>query len=219
VRHLVLPIPRTGRSHGCTSLFAYVQRRLLQPWRFRHASFRRVRDVGGAATGLRFRQVDDVAQLRPGLVALVRRVVPPWLRDHAEDIVHSAIAQVIERGNPERSPSYLMRAAHNAAIDEIRRRIRRPEIGIEHDGEAHAVQAKTPDPARSTVSREIDRAIRACLAALAAPRRAAVMLFLLGYSRSEAEAMSRWGKKRTEHLTYRGLADMRDCLGAKGIAP
>src|SRR5262245_7676639 len=79
---------------------------------------------GRPGPGLRFRPVDDVAQLRPGLVALVRRVVPPWLRDQAEDIAHSAIAQVIERGNPDRAPSYLMRAAHNAAIDEIRRRIR-----------------------------------------------------------------------------------------------
>jgi RNA polymerase sigma-70 factor (ECF subfamily) len=151
-------------------------------------------------------------------VALVRRIVPPWLRDHAEDIAHAAIAQVIERGNPDRSPSYLMRAAHNAAIDEIRRRIRRPETGID-DGEAQAVVAQTLDPARRMASLEIDRAIRACLAALAGPRRAAVVLFLLGHSRAEVEAMSSWGKKRTEHLTYRGLADMRDCLGAKGIAP
>jgi RNA polymerase sigma-70 factor (ECF subfamily) len=163
--------------------------------------------------------VDDVAQLRPALVALVRRVVPPWLRDHAEDIAHAAIAQVIERGNPDRSPSYLLKSAHNAAIDEIRRRIRRPEVGIDDDGDAHAVEAGTADPARRAESREIDRAIRACLAALASPRRAAVMLFLLGYSRAEVEAMSRWGKKRTEHLTYRGLADMRECLGTKGISP
>ena len=200
-------------------MFVYVQQRLLQPDMAPQGAFPEGRRRRGRKYRLTIPPVDDVGQLRPGLVALVRRVVPPWLRDHAADIAHNAIAQVIERGNPDRSPSYLMRAAHNAAIDEIRRRIRRPEVAIEDDGEAHAVEAKTPDPARATSSRELDRAIRACLAALASPRRVAVMLFLLGYSRAEAEALSRWGKKRTEHLTYRGLADMRECLGAKGMAP
>ena len=166
---------------------------------------------------------DDLATIRPALVALVRRVVPAWLRDHADDIVQSAIAQVLEHLKSERgdfgvASSYLMRAAHNAAIDEIRRRMRRPEATMD-DAVADAIDARTPGPGRMAESGEIDRAIRSCLATLAPPRRAAVVLFLLGYSRTETESMSGWGRKRTEHLTYRGLADMRRCLSAKGVAP
>jgi RNA polymerase sigma-70 factor (ECF subfamily) len=167
---------------------------------------------------------DELTQLRPALVALVRRVVPRWLRDQSDDIVQSAIAQVLERvqskgGDFGVASSYLMRAAHNAAIDEIRRRMRRPEVPMEDDAGADAMQTRTPGPGRMAESSEIDRAIRACLATLAAPRRAAVMLFLYGYSLLETEAMSGWGRKRAEHLTYRGLADMKRCLEAKGIAP
>jgi DNA-directed RNA polymerase specialized sigma24 family protein len=79
------------------------------------------------------------------------------------------VAQLRPAGNPDRSPSYLLKAAHNAAIDEIRRRIRRPEVGIEDDGEAHAVEAGAADPARRAESREIDRAIR--LSACSSPPR------------------------------------------------
>lgn len=166
---------------------------------------------------------DDFASLRPGLIAVVRRVLPLWLRDQAEDLVQAAIVQVLERlraegGNLEVSSSYLMRAAHNAAIDEIRRRFRRPEVAMEEKTTAD-VPAGGAGPARRAESREVDREIRACLGTLAPPRRAAVVLFLLGYSLAETEAMSGWGRKRSEHLTYRGLDDMRRCLTAKGIAP
>ena len=163
-------------------------------------------------------RADELAGLRPGLVALVRRVLPPWLRDQAEDIVQSSIARVLERGDLRAPSSYLTRAAHNAAIDEIRRRIRRPEVAMDEEAAA-TTESRSPDPGREAESREIDRAVRACLAMLAGARRAAVVLFLLGHSREEVEAMSGWGKKRVEHLTYRGLADMRGCLESKGIAP
>jgi RNA polymerase sigma-70 factor (ECF subfamily) len=44
-------------------------------------------------------------------------------------------------------------------------------------------------------------------------------MFLLGYSLIDTERMSGWSRKRSEHLTYRGLADMRRCLASKGIEP
>lgn len=166
----------------------------------------------------------ELSSIRPRLLSLVRRVCPRWLAHQAEDIVQSAIVQVLERSGRERggfevSSSYLMRAAHNAAVDEIRRRFRRPEVaaGDEESGMEHEASAAGPE--RQAQSRQIDAAIRSCLALLARPRRAAVMLFLLGYSLAETERMSGWSRKRSEHLTYRGLADMRRCLTSKGMEP
>jgi RNA polymerase sigma-70 factor, ECF subfamily len=166
----------------------------------------------------------DFATIRPQLLSLVRRVCPWWLANQAEDIVQSAMLGVLEHSGKngevtEVSTSYLMRAAHNAAVDEIRRRFRRPEVeaGDEHglvDQEAHA-----PDPQREVEAREIHRAIRACLAALLGPRRTAVTLYLLGYSLVETVELSGWNRKRSEHLTYRGISDLRRCLAAKGLAP
>jgi len=165
-----------------------------------------------------------IASLRPRLVALVRKVSPKWLADQAEDIAQTAIVSVLEHlrregGNPGVSASYVMRAAHNAAVDEIRRRFRRPEIAAEDDMEIHQARSRAPGPAEEAEAREIDRAIRGCLSALASPRRAAVTLFLLGYTRAETERLSGWSRKQAEHLTYRGLAAVRACLSLKGIEP
>ena len=162
--------------------------------------------------------------LRPRLIGAVRATCPRWLADHAEDIVQTVLVRLLEQRREERgedpvSSSYLLRAAHNAAVDEIRRRFRRPEVAVDALHERDEPPARAPGPAEEAEAREIDRAIRACLGALAAPRRAAVMLFLLGYPLRDAGRLAGWGAKRTEHLTYRGLADMRSCLTAKGIEP
>ena len=48
-------------------------------------------------------------------------------------------------------------------------------------------------------------------------RRLAVTLHLQGHSVPEAARLLDWAVKRTENLVYRGLADLRECLTAKGI--
>jgi RNA polymerase sigma-70 factor (ECF subfamily) len=50
-------------------------------------------------------------------------------------------------------------------------------------------------------------------------RRRAVMLYLQGHSVPEAARLLGWTAKRTENLVYRGLADLRHCLRAKGHTP
>jgi RNA polymerase sigma-70 factor (ECF subfamily) len=222
-------------EEGATGLFAARPEEL--PHRSEPAYVRGIRDVlmaqsdgsNGAVgpsgeDGRRSLDPSEFSSIRPQLLSVVRRVCPRWLAHQAEDIVQSAIVQVLERSRRERggfevSSSYLMRAAHNAAVDEIRRRFRRPEVsaGDEESGMEHEASAAGPE--RQAESRQIDAAIRACLAGLARPRRAAVTLFLLGYSLSETEHMSDWSRKRSEHLTYRGLADMRRCLTSKGMEP
>ena len=166
----------------------------------------------------------DFSSIRPQLLSLVRRVCPRWLADQAEDIVQSAMLQILEHsrktgGDSEVSTSYLMRAAHNAAVDEIRRRFRHPEVAADGEPGLEQHEAANPAPDRLLSAREIDRAIRACLAAIAGPRRSAVTLYLLGYSLLETAQVSGWNRKRSEHLTYRGIAALRGCLAAKGLTP
>jgi RNA polymerase sigma-70 factor (ECF subfamily) len=50
-------------------------------------------------------------------------------------------------------------------------------------------------------------------------RRLAVTLYLQGHTVPEAARILDWSGKRTENLVYRGLADLRECLMAKGMRP
>ncbi len=166
----------------------------------------------------------ELAAARVQMLALVRRICPRWLADQAEDIVQTALLSVLQhqkRGgeDPLTPASYLMRAAHNALIDEVRRRFRRPtEIqGDPMDLKPAVSPNPTPDDRASSL--EIDRGIRGCLASLPRARRIAVTLHLLGYSLRETGEGFGWTPKRTEHLIYRGLEDIRRCLTRKGLAP
>ena len=42
---------------------------------------------------------------------------------------------------------------------------------------------------------------------------------LQGHTGPQAAALLGWDAKRTENLVYRGLADLRQCLEAKGVKP
>ena len=112
-----------------------------------------------------------------------------------------------------------MNAAHNAVIDEIRRKFRRPEVAEAETGDQDMVASPAARPEQEVESLQIDRGIRDCLSNLARPRRRAVTMHLLGYALDEIGVSLGWKRKRTEHLVYRGLADLRTCLSGKGLAP
>ena len=50
-------------------------------------------------------------------------------------------------------------------------------------------------------------------------RRLAVTLHLQGHTVPQAARLLDFSPKQTENLVYRGLADLRACLLAKGIRP
>ena len=50
-------------------------------------------------------------------------------------------------------------------------------------------------------------------------RRLAVTLHLQGHTVPETARILDWAAKQTENLVYRGLADLRECLMAKGLRP
>jgi RNA polymerase sigma-70 factor (ECF subfamily) len=67
--------------------------------------------------------------------------------------------------------------------------------------------------------RELGAAVRACLRSMKRERRLALVLYLQQHTVPEAARLLGWAAKRTENLVYRGLADLRQCLLAKGHTP
>lgn len=168
----------------------------------------------------------DYTQLHRDLVRAVSRVCPRWLTDRADDLVQVALMRVMEiqrkkEGTAELSPFYLKKTAYSALVDEIRRLRRRQEVSIESDeeegGPTFDPAAPAPDPERASAGRQVGRAIRDCLRNMVPPRRHAVTLNLQGHSVPEIGRLLGWTGKKAENLVYRGMADLRGCLGEKGI--
>lgn len=166
----------------------------------------------------------DLAALRAELARAVARLCPSWLSGRAEDLVQVALLRVFEasrkrEGNAEFSSFYLKKAAYSAVVDEIRRQRRRPEVSLEEGdaAEERAPAAPEPDPERRSAAREIGQGIHECLGRLIRPRRLAVTLHLQGHSVAETARLLGWPVKKAENLVYRGMADLRSCLEAKGM--
>jgi RNA polymerase sigma-70 factor (ECF subfamily) len=166
----------------------------------------------------------DLTRVRADLARAVARVCPAWMADRAEDLVQVALMRVAEvyrrsEGKAELSSFYLRKAAYSAVVDEIRRLRRRQEVPLEEErSETHPASTE-PDPAQIYAGGEIGRAIHDCLGRLVRPRRLAVTLHLQGHRVAEAARLLGWSAKKAENLVYRGLADLRGCLDAKGIRP
>jgi RNA polymerase sigma-70 factor, ECF subfamily len=128
-----------------------------------------------------------------------------------------ALVRILEREqaseqNAVRTASYLWRVAFSVTADEFRRRRsetgRLPGTGVRTSG--------SDEP--STVGPDVGLAIRDCLSRLLEPRRLAVLLHLQGFRADESTRILHWDLKRVRNLTYRGLADLRQCLSGKSVA-
>ena len=170
----------------------------------------------------------EALALRSALVEAVARTCPRSLGDQADDIVQVAWLRIEElrrrsEGREELSSFYLRRTAYSAVIDELRRRRRRAEVALPtpdaEGGGHHEIPGAAPTPEQHSAGREIGEAIRVCLGALVRPRRLAVALQLQGHSVPEVGSLLGWSVKKAENLVYRGLADLRACLAAKGLKP
>lgn len=167
----------------------------------------------------------DLAALRRRIAEAVARVCPPWLAAHREDIVQNALVQLLRAGNPREgnrrySSTYLLKVAHGATVDEIRRQARRKERAMGEMAAVDRVAAPVSAHAEAEAAgAELARELRACLQRLVRDRRLAVTLYLQGCGVAEIARRLRWKRKRSENLVYRGLADLRRCLRAKGYGP
>lgn len=168
---------------------------------------------------------DGKARIWKKLESAVHRICPGWLQNRREDLAQSAFLRVMEaarRRDDEASfsPSYLQRVAYSTVIDEIRRLRSRNEVPVLEagggaDSAANQPTAQTPEDGAS--DKEVGRAILGCLANMAEDRRMAVVLYLQGHTLDQASTLLGWPAKRTENLTYRGLANLRTCLATKGF--
>ena len=172
-------------------------------------------------------EASDYVALRQDVVRAVARLCPGWLAQRRDDLVQVAIMRVMQIAGKrsasgeesERfSSSYLHKVAYSVLIDEIRRLRRHPETDLE-DAAVATRAVSADDPERLTASSEVGRGIRECLTAMKRERRLAVTLHLQGHTVPDAARILDWAVKSTENLVYRGLADLRRCLLAKGIRP
>jgi RNA polymerase sigma-70 factor (ECF subfamily) len=168
---------------------------------------------------------EEYRRLCADVVRVVSHVCPAWLASRSDDLVQAVLIRIVQaqrkhEGTAEFSTFYLRKAAHSALVDEIRRWRRRREAPLNGQGEGEIAPAVTePDPERQAAGRQLGRLIRECLQTLVSPRRLAVVLNLQGHSVPEVGRLLRWSTKRAENLVYRGLADLRACLGGRGVAP
>jgi RNA polymerase sigma-70 factor (ECF subfamily) len=156
------------------------------------------------------------------LVISVRRTCPRWLSDRADDIVQDALIRVMDwqKKNEhigEPPSSYLWKVAYSATVDEIRRARRHRENPTEMDILEKRGPVDDQDPLREAVSGDLARALNGCLSRLNENRRLIVGFHLLGHTLAEAAELSGWDGKKVQNLLYRGLADLRQCLSAKGF--
>ncbi len=175
------------------------------------------------------RRTVDITALRRALARAVGRVCPGWLAADRDDLVQAALLRVLRKheagagddpgeGTPQVASSYLHKVAYSVLIDEIRRVRRRRETSLE-DEASEPPRDQPADPERVAASAEIGLGIQSCLGNMAHDRRLAVTLHLQGHTVVEAARILEWPEKRTENLVYRGMADLRACLTAKGMRP
>jgi RNA polymerase sigma-70 factor, ECF subfamily len=174
---------------------------------------------------VRSKVADDVyAELRRHVTRAVMRLCPSWLSAERDDIIQLAMLRLhrtVEAGEESRytSSSYIWQTAFSVVVDEMRRRGRRSETSLTDDdaGEALQVADAHAGPERQALARATGLAIRSCLATMSPTRRAAVVLHLQGHKIPEIARLLGWDDKKAENQVYRGLADLRRCLTAKGF--
>ncbi len=142
--------------------------------------------------------------------------LPPSEIGEAEQEVRIRLWRVC--GDPENiaklSASYLQRVVTTAVLDLLRRRRR----AAMHDPvEDHPLPASGPGPDADVEAASLGIVVQAGVDSLGLARRTVVRLHLEGFRRDEIEALLGWSEARTRNLLYRGLADLRAYLVARGI--
>jgi RNA polymerase sigma factor (sigma-70 family) len=116
--------------------------------------------------------------------------------------------------------SYLYRTAVSAALDLIRHRRGRAStewLDVEGVGgsDTALVHPATPDDTMQAM--ETREAVEQAVEELVPSRRPVVRMYLMGYSREDIAGLLGWTEAKTRNLLYRGLAELREHLAARGI--
>lgn len=116
--------------------------------------------------------------------------------------------------------AYVHRTAVSAALDFIRRRRSESRFGGTDLVEDVSVGSdQSLDAQRGLEIAELEASVAQMVETLAPSRRPVVRMYLQGYAREEIAELLGWSEAKTRNLLYRGLADLRSKLAAKGLAP
>ncbi len=166
---------------------------------------------------------EALAEVRELLLRAVRRRCPKWLIDESEDLVQDVLVKLTEKTGSSRevtelAPGYVVRAAYNHLVDEIRKRRNGRLLLQPAESGDERVDDLQPGPDRSYQSRQIGRAVWECLGNLQAPRRQAVTLYLRGHKAKSSAQILGCPVRKVQNLVFRGIRDLRQCLAEKGVA-
>jgi RNA polymerase sigma-70 factor (ECF subfamily) len=162
----------------------------------------------------------DYAELRQRLRSAVRSVCPPWLADQHDDFVQMSLMRIL-RSYPDAqiNTAFLHRVAHSVVVDEIRVRKRRNEVGMSTSLDDKLEHEAAPSPEVTAQGVQLGEVVVQVLQELVADRRRALTLYLQGHNVPEISTLLAVDRKAAENLVYRGLADLREKLRARGFQP
>jgi len=159
-------------------------------------------------------------EIREKLVRYVRRVAPPWLRDQTDDLVQMAAIKLMRTASEkEWTDGFLSRVAYSVVIDEIRRKRRRNEVGMSPSMPDRIMNSADLSPETRARGTQVGQVMLECLGELKKDRRRAVALYLQDHPVPEIAERLDCDRKRASNLVYRGLADLRTALKARGLEP
>lgn len=166
------------------------------------------------------RSPEDVRELRPRLLRLVRRIAPPYLQPFVEDLTQDAAWRLI-RGNPEWTweDALLYRVAYSVVIDEIRRRRIHSEVAMTPSMPDRLVNSAELFPDTQVNGKQLGEGIIEALSHLVEARRHAVTLYLQGHTHAQIGEMLDCDTKSASNAIYRGLLDLRGHLTRMGFDP
>lgn len=116
--------------------------------------------------------------------------------------------------------SYVYRTAVSAALDLIRARRDAKEDRVDITDELVENRlGSVPGPEGAVEARELGAIVARALEEITASRRPVVRMYLRGYDQDEIADLLGWSRSKTRNLLYRGLADLRAALVARGVGP
>src|SRR5688572_21374465 len=145
------------------------------------------------------------------------------LADHEFDELKQAVRLRLwhARGTSEQiggtPASYVYRTAITAALDLIRARRGREESIDEAQRGAEPATSSRDSADTKVEADELAAQIAAAVELVTPTRRPVLKMYLAGYDRTEIAELMGWSEAKTRNLLYRGLADLRALLEAKGI--
>lgn len=170
--------------------------------------------------------VDEYGRLIRSVIRKVCRSRPAIDQEDVEQEVKLKLWRLLSaRTEIQHLPSYVYRVAYSVAVDQLRKIAVRPEDqffaaddGESTTGELDRVPASAAvEPERVAACREVAHIVNATVDALPDRRRQAVKLYLLGLNHFEIAESTGWSEATARNNLYRGLAELREALSARGI--